>query len=142
AGHPRRVRCQRAAWPVARLAGGGRAAGPVRPADPGYGLLRRQRQQQPGPSVLLLAGRPPAGPDRVQPPARRAVLPAPPPASSVTADSAATAVPPRGGDPPSPPESPAGDRAEFLDQVCGLLWPPPASAVPSRGGARGLFVPP
>jgi hypothetical protein len=34
----------------------------------------------------------------------------------------------------------ASDRARFLDQVCGLLWPPPATVVPSRGGAGGLFV--
>jgi hypothetical protein len=36
--------------------------------------------------------------------------------------------------------SEAGDRAEFLSEVCGLLWPAPATAVPSRGGAGGLLV--
>ncbi len=52
----------------------------------------------------------------------------------MTAASAAAAVPPREGDPPNPPESPAGDRARFLSEVCGLLWPPPATTVRSRTG--------
>jgi|SRR6185437_621178 len=54
----------------------------------------------------------------------------------------AAAVPARGDDPPIPPESPAGDRADFLDEVCGLLWPPPASAVRARAGAGDLLVVP
>lgn len=32
------------------------------------------------------------------------------------------------------------DRAAYLQEVCGLLWPPPAAAVRSRAGAGDLIV--
>ena len=36
--------------------------------------------------------------------------------------------------------APVTDRAAYLDEVCGLLWPPPSTAVSTRSGPGDLLV--
>jgi hypothetical protein len=36
--------------------------------------------------------------------------------------------------------TPVTERAAYLDEVCGLLWPPPSTAVPARTGSADLLV--
>src|SRR5262245_35282380 len=95
------------------MAAGRRRTRPGGPADQGHGLLRRERHRQSGPAVPVLAGRQPARAQDLRAAARLAILQPDPQIEPVT----------------NPAAPVSQDRADYLRDVCRLLWPAPAEAV-------------